>query len=451
MNNKNLVKKKVFLKTFGCQMNVYDSEVLKGILSKNGYSITDRPEEAELLIVNTCSVREHAEVRAIGRLNELSRYKLENPEVKLAVIGCMAQRLGERFLKEVPALDFILGTEELFKLPDYLEKKKDERPLVALSFSELKEIGALPQRKTKFSAFVAISRGCDNFCSYCIVPYVRGPEKNRKVSGIIKEIQCLAESGCKEVSLIGQNVNSYKDDGFDFADLLREVSETDIQRIRFMTSHPKDLSPKLIEAMSNLEKVCEHLHLPLQSGSDKILEKMNRKYNLNDYLRLVDSAKSKVENLSLTTDLIVGFPGEKDEDFQKTLEMIEKIEFDSAFMFKYSPREGTKAFLLEDDVPKNVKLERLQTLIEIQKNISWKKNQRLIDTTEEVLIDGKSKRDKLKWKGKGRSNKMVIIPKGKKDENLLGEIVIIKITDVDSFTLFGKIEGSVGSPDPTDG
>lgn len=433
------MNQKFHIITFGCQMNVYDSEVLKGILSKNGYSITDRPEEAELIIVNTCSVREHAEVRAIGRLNELSRYKLENPDVKLAVIGCMAQRLGVRFLKEVPALDFILGTEELFNLPDFL-KKKDDRPLIALSFSELKEIDSSPLRKNKFSAFVAISRGCENFCSYCIVPYVRGLEKNRKISEILKEVQCLAESGYKEVSLIGQNVNSYKDDGFDFADLLREVNKTDIQRIRFMTSHPKDLSPKLIEAMSNLEKVCEHLHLPLQSGSDKILGKMNRKYSSEEYLRLVDSAKNKVVNLSLTTDLIVGFPGEKDEDFQKTLEMVEKIEFDSAFMFKYSPREETKAFLLEDDVPKEVKLERLQTLIEIQKNISRKKNQRLIDTTEEVLIDGKSKRDKLKWKGKGRSNKTVIIPKGENDNNPLGEIVKIKITGADSFTLFGEVE-----------
>jgi tRNA-2-methylthio-N6-dimethylallyladenosine synthase len=433
------MNKKFHIITFGCQMNVYDSEVLKGILSKNGYSITDKPEESELIIVNTCSVREHAEVRAIGRLNELSRYKLENPDVKLAVIGCMAQRLGVRFLKEVPALDFILGTEELFNLPDFL-KKKDDRPLIALSFSELKEIDSSPLRKNRYSAFVAISRGCENFCSYCIVPYVRGPEKNRKVSEILKEVQCLAESGCKEVSLIGQNVNSYKDDGFDFADLLRKVSKTDIQRIRFMTSHPKDLSPKLIEAMSNLEKVCEHLHLPLQSGSDKILEKMNRKYSSEEYLRLVDSAKNKVVNLSLTTDLIVGFPGEKDEDFQKTLEMVEKIEFDSAFMFNYSPREGTKAFLLEDDVPKEVKLERLQTLVEIQKNISRKKNQRLIDTTEEVLIDGKSKRDKLKWKGKGRSNKTVIIPKGENDNNPLGEIVKIKITGADSFTLFGEVE-----------
>jgi tRNA-2-methylthio-N6-dimethylallyladenosine synthase len=269
---------------------------------------------------------------------------------------------------------------------------------------------------------------------------VRGPEKNRKISKILKEVQCLAESGCKEVSLIGQNVNSYKDDGFDFADLLREVSKTGIQRIRFMTSHPKDLSTKLIEAMSNLEKVCEHLHLPLQSGSDKILEKMNRKYSSEEYLRLVDSAKNKVVNLNLTTDLIVGFPGEREEDFQKTKEMVERIEFDSAFMFKYSPREGTKAFFLEDDVPEEEKSKRLQTLIEIQKNISRKKNQRLIDTTEEVLIDGKSKRDKLKWKGKGRSNKTMIIPKEKNDNDLLGEIVTVKITEADSFTLFGKVE-----------
>jgi tRNA-2-methylthio-N6-dimethylallyladenosine synthase len=431
--------KKVFFVTLGCQMNVYDSEVLKGILSQKGYSATSKPEDASLIIVNTCSVREHAETRAIGRLNELSRYKLENPDVKLAVIGCMAQRLGEKFLKQVPALDLVLGTEELFKLPDYLEKR-GENPTVALSFSELKKIDSLPQRKNKFSSFVAISRGCENFCSYCIVPYVRGSEKNRKMSEIIREVQCLTESGCKEVTLIGQNVNSYKDDGNDFADLLREVGKTDIQRIRFMTSHPKDLSLKLIEAMLDLEKVCEHLHLPLQSGSDRILEKMNRKYKTLEYLQLVESLKDKVEDLSLTTDLIVGFPGETQEDFQRTLEMVQRIEFDSAFMFKYSPREGTQAFLLVDDVANEVKLERLQTLIELQKAISQKKNKGMIGRTEEVLIDGKSKRDKTSWKGKGRSNKTVIIPKGEKDRDLLGEIVKVKITDADSFTLFGEIE-----------
>lgn len=439
--------KKVFFLTFGCQMNVYDSEVLKGILSQKGYSATSKPEEASLIVVNTCSVREHAEVRAIGRLNELSRYKFENPEVKLAVIGCMAQRLGEKFLKQVPALDFILGTEELFKLPDYLEKK-GKNPTVALSFSELKNIDSLPQRKNRFYSFVAISRGCENFCSYCIVPYVRGPEKNRRVSEIMREVQCLTESGCKEVTLIGQNVNSYKDNGCDFADLLKEVSKTDIQRIRFMTSHPKDLSQKLISAMSDLEKICEHLHLPLQSGSDRILEKMNRKYKTLEYLQLVESLKDKVEDLSLTTDLIVGFPGERDEDFQKTLEMVENIEFDSAFMFKYSPREGTQAFILEDDVPNEVKLERLQTLIELQKTISQKKNKNLIGRTEEVLFDGKSKRDKASWKGKGRSNKTVIIPKGENDNNLLGEIIKVKIAGADSFTLLGELEGNVGSPDP---
>lgn len=448
------MNKKFHIITFGCQMNVYDSEVLRGILFKRGYSLTDKPQEADLIVVNTCSVREHAETRAIGRLNELSRYKLENPEVKLAVIGCMAQRLGEKFLEEVPVLDFVLGTEELFKLPQYLDKK-NEKPLVALSFSELREIEALPQRKHKYTAFVAISRGCENFCSYCVVPYVRGAEKHRKISEIIKEVQCLVETGCKEVSLIGQNVNSYKDNGYDFADLLREVSNTEIQRIRFMTSHPKDLSPKLIQAMAGLEKVCEHLHLPLQSGSDKILKKMNRKYSSDDYFRLVDLVKSKIPDLSLTTDLIVGFPGETEEDFQKTLDMVERIEFDSAFMFKYSPREGTKAFLLEDDVPVEEKINRLQCLIELQKNIAKRKNQELISKIEEVLIDGKSKRDKKSWKGKGRSNKRVIIQKEKRDRNqsdirefqfpnepedLLGKIVKVRITEADSFTLFGEIE-----------
>jgi len=438
-------------------MNVYDSEKLKGILLPLGYSLTKDEKKADVIVLNTCSVRERAERRALGRLSDLSRYKSANPQLTLVVAGCMAQRMGEELIKKIPALDLILGPDQIFQLPQYL-KNHTERPMVVISPSrdnfccEVFRYEEVPQRKCKYTAFVAISRGCDNFCSYCVVPYVRGPERHRPINQIIKEVQLLAESGCREVSLIGQNVNSYKYDGHDFADLLRKVNaETKIEWIRFMTSHPKDLSEKLIDQMAFLPKVCEHLHLPLQSGSDKILQMMNRAYTSKDYLKIVEQAKARIENLSLTTDLIVGFPTETEEDFKQTLKMVEKIEFDSAFMFRYSVREKTKAASFSDDVPEEVKLERLHTLIELQKQVSRRKNQGMIGRTLEVLVDAKSKKDKgngstsfipnevegLTMKGKTRTNKTVIIQTAK---NILGTIVPVKIFDADSFTLFGSLE-----------
>jgi len=269
---------------------------------------------------------------------------------------------------------------------------------------------------------------------------VRGSERHREKGKILKEVQCLIESGCVEVSLIGQNVNSYKDDGFDFPDLLGLVNDqTRIERIRFMTSHPKDLSDKLIEKMASLPKVCEHLHLPLQSGSSKILKLMNRGYSAEEYLSLAKRAKEKIPHLSLTTDLIVGFPGETLADFEETLKMVGKIDFDSSFMFKYSPRDKTKAALLEDDVPEPEKLRRLKILIDLQKEISKTKNKRLIGEVEEVLIDDRSKRDKSLWKGKSSTNKTVIV---KSDQDLLGSIAEVKIYDADSWTLFGEVVDS---------
>ena len=271
-----------------------------------------------------------------------------------------------------------------------------------------------------------------------MVPYVRGPERHRPVNQIITEIQLLAQSGCKEVTLIGQNVNSYKYDGGDFSDSLQMVNdETEIEWIRFMTSHPKDLSEKLIDKIASLPKVCEHLHLPLQSGSDRILQKMNRAYTSRDYLKLVELAEEKIENLSLTTDLIVGFPSETEEDFQQTLNMVQKVEFDSAFMFRYSVREGTKAASFPDDIPEKVKLERLHTLIELQKQVSKRKNQRMVGKSLKVLVDGVSRRDKERWKGKTRTNKTVVI---EADRGILGTIASVKIHDADSFTLFGRSE-----------
>ena len=434
--------KKVYLQTFGCQMNVYDSERLQGLLVSAGHSITSNAEDADVIVLNTCSVREKAERRALGRVSELDRYKQKNPDVMLVVIGCMAQRMGKDLLREKPHLDLVLGPDQIFQLPRYLENQRDSATVAVCSSREgfdrqkIWEQGILPRRKTPFTSFVAISRGCDNFCSYCVVPYVRGPERHRPADQIRREVELLTESGCREVTLIGQNVNSYRFGGQDFADLLQMVSqETKIDRIRFMTSHPKDLSDKLIDRIAALPKVCEHVHLPLQSGSDRILKKMNRGYTSEDYLRLTDRIKARIPDASITTDIIVGFPTETEDDFEKTLRVVRKVEFDSAFMFRYSVREGTKAALLEEDVPEEKKLKRLHVLIDLQKEISRKKNQRLAGKTFDVLVDDRSRRTSSKWKGKTKSNKTVVL---EGDEDVLGEIVPVTINEADGFTLFGK-------------
>lgn len=428
--------KNIYIQTFGCQMNVYDSERLKSILLSRGYSLTEKPSDADVIVLNTCCVREHAENRAMGRLAELNRFKQDNPEVILAMVGCSAQKSGENLLKKAPYLDLVLGTSQIFNLPNYLDSK-NIFPLVSLADSDLFFSDMLPEKKNQFTSYVAISKGCDNYCSYCIVPYVRGPERHRKTEQILKEAQCLSESGCLEVSLIGQNVNSYKDGEYDFPDLLQKVNDqTGVKRIRFMTSHPKDLSDKLMDKMVCLPKVCEHLHLPLQSGSNEILKRMNRGYTSEEYLTLVEKAKKKIDNLSITTDLIVGFPGETGKDFEETLNLVKMVEFDSSFMFRYSVREGTQAAKFEDDVPEEEKLKRLNILIQLQKEVSSRKNKKLIGKIEEVLVDGKSRRDAKLWKGKSRRNKTVIV---KDEKNLLGSIIQVKIVDSDSFTLFGEL------------
>jgi tRNA-2-methylthio-N6-dimethylallyladenosine synthase len=423
-------------------MNVYDSERLTSLLLSEGYRMTSKAKEADVIVLNTCSVREKAEMRALGRLSEFYRYKQENPDVVLVVAGCMAQRIGKNLTGRMPYLDIILGPDQIFQLPECLQNHRGSSKVSVCSsrqdFDSEKvwEKEVLPERKTPFTSFVAISRGCDNFCSYCIVPYVRGPERHRPFDQIIREVQHSYESGCKEVTLIGQNVNSYRFDGKDFADLLQMVSDrTDIRWIRFMTSHPKDLSGKLIDKIAALPKLCEHIHLPLQAGSDRILQRMNRGYSSGDYLKLVERIRERIKDVSLSTDIIVGFPTESQEDFQRTLEVMNKVQFDSAFMFRYSIREGTKAASLTDDVPEEEKLRRLHTVIQLQKEISGRKNQRLVGKSLEVLVDDRSRRTEKKWKGKTKTNKTVII---QGEENLLGNIVTVTIDEADSFTLFGS-------------
>jgi len=427
--------KKYKIVTFGCQMNLADSGALAAVLNAGGYLPADTEDEADLIILNTCSVREKAEERVFGRLGEMSRY---GDTKQIAVVGCMAQRLGDKISKRAPNVDYVLGTDRMFDLPEIL----DDRPGVAKVNTQFghESIGEfVPLRDDKYSAFVTISRGCDNFCSYCIVPYVRGRERSYSQGKIIRQIDDFVSDGVLEVTLLGQNVNSYKDNGHDFASLLRSVADrTEVRRIRFMTSHPKDLSDNLIEVMASEPKMMPHLHLPLQSGSDKILEKMGRVYSYDHYLKLVAKLRRAVPDISLTTDLIVGFPGETVEDFEKTLDAVREIKYDSAFMFRYSIREGTEAAKFEDDVPEDEKIRRLKKLIELQKKISFEKNQGEVDRFREVLVDGFSRRSKEYLKGKTEQNKTILF---KGDPQIIGTICRVKVNSADSWTLHGELVG----------
>lgn len=425
-----------YIKSYGCQMNLLDSQLAAGILTQEGYLPTDDPSQAGVILVNTCAVRGHAEQRALGRIRDLLRYKENNSRVKFVVMGCMAQRFGEELFKLAPGVDIVTGPDSYRKLPGLLENL-DHSPIVSLKLnSEESYSKVVAQREKGISAFVSVMRGCDNFCSFCIVPLVRGRERSRPPEEIAAEVRTLVTQGFKEVTLLGQNVNSYHWEGTDFPSLLWRLNQIEgLGRIRFTTSHPKDLFPNLLEAIQGAGKVCEHLHLPLQSGSDHILQRMNRGYTLKDYLRIVEEARRIIPDLALTTDLITGFPGEKEEDFQRTVEVMKEVSFDSSFSFKYSPRPGTKAAGFADDVPPQVKAERLTVLIELQRRITAKRNQALVGTTQEVLVE---KRGKLPGQlyGRTRTNKPVVFPAQK---GAMGKTLKLKIIKAKGWTLFGKL------------
>jgi len=425
-----------YIKSYGCQMNLLDSQLAAGILAQDGYLPTDDHSRAGVILVNTCAVREHAEQRALGRIRDLLRYKENNPRVKFVVMGCMAQRFGEELFKLAPGVDIVTGPDSYRKLPRLLENL-DHSPIVSLKLNPEESYSkVVAQREKGISAFVSVMRGCDNFCSFCIVPLVRGRERSRPPEEIAAEVRTLVAQGFKEVTLLGQNVNSYSWEGTDFPSLLWRLNQIEgLRRIRFTTSHPKDLSPSLLEAIRGAEKVCEHLHLPLQSGSDRILQRMNRGYTVEEYVRLVKDARCIIPNLALTTDIITGFPGERKEDFQRTVEVMKGVSFDSSFTFKYSPRPGTKAAGFADDVPPQVKAERLTVLIELQRRITAKRNQALVGTTQEVLVE---KRGKLpgQFYGRTRTNKPVVFPAQK---GAMGKTLKLKIIKAKGWTLFGKL------------
>ena len=399
--------------TFGCQMNEYDSERMSGALGQEGFVLTEDLEEAQVILLNTCSIREKAEQKFYSQLGRLARMKRKNPALCIGVGGCIAQLEGERIFERAPYVDLIFGTQNLSRLPDLLKKVVETRTRVAdVSRNEDEEAGPIPiRRENGVKAWVAIMQGCDNFCSYCVVPAARGPQRSRLSRRIREEIEGLVQKGYKEVTLLGQNVNAYGKDSqgeMGFAGLLSLIHGVKgLERIRFVTSHPKDLLEELMEAMAVLPKVCEHLHLPVQSGSNRVLSLMNRKYGAEEYREKINRLRGLIPQIGLSTDLIVGFPGETEEDYAATRGLVESIQYDSIYLFKYSPRPGTAATDLPDPVPEEVKQERFEAILALQREITLRKNRELERAVVEVLVEGRSKRDSEKLTGRTRSNKIV--------------------------------------------
>lgn len=437
-------EKLYFIETWGCQMNEEDSEKLAGMLENMGYVRSNIRNEADIIIFNTCCVRENAELKVYGNLGELKALKRKNPDLIIAVSGCMMQQKGipELIKRKYPHVDLIFGTHNIHRLPELVHNSMQSKStLIEVWDAEGDIIEGLPiEREGDIKAFVTIMYGCNNFCTYCIVPYTRGRERSREPESIINEIKELSSKGYKEITLLGQNVNSYGKDlkNMSFAELLRRVNEVDgIERIRFMTSHPKDLTDDVILAIKECKKVCEGIHLPVQSGSTEILKKMNRKYTKEDYLGLVKRIKSQVQGAALTTDIIVGFPGETEEDFEETLDLVSKVEYDSAFTFIYSVRKGTPAERYETQVPEDVKHERFNRLVELLNSISEKINRDYKDKTVEILVEGYSKNDESRLTGRTRTGKLVNFTGG--DISLKGSLVKVKITEPQTWTLLGEL------------
>lgn len=429
--------KKVYIETYGCQMNLVDSEIISGLMSTRGYNITSEIEGADIILLNTCSVREHAEERVIQRIKTLSKLKSKKPFI-LGVIGCMAERLKEELFEIDYEIDLVLGPDNYRKLPEYINNIEEQKKICDTQLSEIETYSdIIPSRDSTVTAWLSIMRGCDNYCSYCIVPFTRGKERSRSFSSIIDEAKYLIDNNYKEIYLLGQNVNSYFDSDKDFSDLLSSVANLNENiRIRFMTSHPKDLSDKLIFTIKEHPNICKYIHLPFQSGSDRILKLMNRNYTKKDYLNLIDRIKNNIPDVSLSTDIIVGFPTETEQDFLDTLDIVNKVKFDSAFTFKYSPREGTIAYNFDDDISDEIKGERLKRLIDIQQQISFESNNKLIGTIQTALIESYSKKSEKEFQGRLDNNKVTVFPG---NGNFIGDLVNVKITKATSATLIGEL------------
>ena len=399
---------RIYIETYGCQMNVSDSELMFGVLGRAGYVRTDDPAEADVMLVNTCAVRDHAEQRVLGRMGELKRYK--RPGDVLGVVGCMAQRLGPKLLERVPQVDLVIGPDGYRGLPELIARARDGERAAEVTFKEWEHYEDVPPvRDNAVSAFVTVQRGCDYRCTFCIVPMTRGPERSRKLADVVGEVTQLAAGATTEVTLLGQTVNSYHDGEHDFAALLRAVGAVDgIRRLRFTSPYPTDFSDAVLRAMAETPAVCEYVHLPVQSGSSRTLKRMLRRYDRERYLEVVAALRAAVPGLALSTDIIVGFPGETEEEFQETLSLVEQVEFDDAYTFKYSVREGTPAVRIKDHVSEDTKTERIGRLIATVRRIAKRKNMGLVGSTHEVLVERPAKRGDL-LQARTRTNKIALL------------------------------------------
>ena len=433
--------KALYVETYGCQMNKADSELIVGLLLRDGYRLTDQVEQADVILVNTCAIREKAEQRVLGRMSELNRLKSINPNLILGLCGCMSQHLGEKIIDKAPYIDLLAGPDSYRRLPAMLQAlDTNQEPALDLSWDRVEHyLDIDPIREAGVNGWVTIMRGCDKMCSFCIVPFVRGRERSTPHQEILRQIERLGEEGYKEVTLLGQTVNKYQDGKVDFATLLQRAAEIEgIERIRFTSPHPSHFPDHLIDIMADSPKICPHTHLPLQSGSTTMLERMKRDYTAEMFLDVVYRLRKKIPHIALTTDIIVGFCGETEEEYQATCEMMQTVQFDAAFMFKYSPRSGTAAYKrLEDNVPEEDKGRRLTAIIDLQKSISSDRNQAYVGRTVDVLVEGQSKRDEAKLFGKTDAFKTVVFPALPEIQSHM--IVQVGITSVTPFTLFGDV------------
>ena len=421
-------------------MNLNDTEIVASILNKSGFKITDNPENADVILLNTCSVRDNAEKKINERLKHLRHNKKNNNNLVVGLLGCMAERLRDELIEKQQIVDLVVGPDEYRKVPALIDNAYKGEKGIAVKLSRVETYDDIePLRTDSISAWVSIMRGCDKFCTYCVVPFTRGRERSRTANSIIDEIKTLYKNGFKEVTLLGQNVNSYLDKtaNIDFPALLKTVAATvPNMRIRYTTSHPYDMSDKLIETMAEFDNICNYIHLPIQSGSDRILKLMNRDYTAEHFLERIAKIKALIPNVSLSTDIIAGFPSETDEDHRMTLKLMKQVQFDGAFMFKYSPRENTKAWEMHDDIDDKTKTERLTEIIELQQSISRQLKKKEIGKIHKILVEGKSKKNKNEWQGRTDTNKVVIFPH--KPNIKIGDLINIKISHSTSATLFGE-------------
>ncbi|MDP6852559.1 MAG: tRNA (N6-isopentenyl adenosine(37)-C2)-methylthiotransferase MiaB [Candidatus Marinimicrobia bacterium] len=427
-----------FIETYGCQMNVYDSELVAGLLQKCGYFKTEDIMSADVIFLNTCAIREKAEETVHNRLNNLHYLKKKNPQLLLGVLGCMAQNLKNELLETKPFVDVILGPDSYRRIPEILNDRnglQNHQVDTKLSKFEIYE-DMFPSRHEGVNAWISISRGCDKFCTFCIVPFTRGRERSRSMQGIIQEVEEAVANGFVEITLLGQNVNSYRTGEGKFHVLLEKVAAVSgVKRIRFTSPHPQDMDDDLLKVIAEYENICNYIHLPLQAGSNRILKRMNRTYTQEEFLILVDHIRKFIPDCSISTDIIVGFPGEMDEEFAETLMVMESSAFDSAFMFKYSPRPGTKAAEYSDHIEEEVKQSRLEQVIALQKRLSLQQNQRHIGKILPVLVEKESKKSSMKWAGRTEGNTWVIFDKTNEKPK---DIVNVLIQDAQGVSLFGE-------------